>query len=240
MTKRRIYWETIKKKIKEKWKIITATVVPVAFLFAYLASIGAITITGHSGDMVCAGTLDDPCEAYINFTANEDIFIYKTNYDPYGRNTPVEFGDGINEWHIYRSWGNGWREIDLTEGCSGSWCGCYWCRENQRAEYSYVFRKSKDYQIKIVGYKTDPHKDVKWGFTDELDPIWYGVKETGKWVSPSDWLYVRYNEKLGQIETAYGNFTLTSKGIEMRKNGKLLGTLSAGKLGETKKLLKLM
>jgi len=60
-------------------------------------------------------------------------------------------------------------------------------------------------------------------------------KETGKWVSPSDWLYVRYNEKLEQIETAYGNFTLTSKGIEMRKNGKLLGTLSAGKLGETKK-----
>ena len=51
-----------------------------------------ITITGHSGDQVCPGVLDeicmkninDPCQcgaccAFINFTANKDIYIYPMN-----------------------------------------------------------------------------------------------------------------------------------------------------------------
>ena len=77
--------------------------------FVYLSLIGAITITGYSEDIVCAGTLEDPCYAYVNFTANEDIFLYPLDYDPWGRNSTFEFDPGVKNWTMARSWGTGWR-----------------------------------------------------------------------------------------------------------------------------------
>jgi len=176
---RRIYWQTIIKFLKEHklWSVGTGTLV--GALFLYLVLTGGITVTGHSGDMVCAGTELDPCYAVINFTANEDIFLYKTNYDPWGRNSTFDFSPAIKSWKLQRSWGSGWRDINLQEGCTGSWCGCYWCRANNTAEYSYVFRKGRNYTIRIVGYKHSPYDDVKWtafeGIKGELDPVWLGL-----------------------------------------------------------------
>ncbi len=69
---KRIYFETVK-----KWLIGAGITVGtlIGGLFIYLAFLGVIEITGFSGDQVCAGTIEDPCYAYINLTAKEDIFI---------------------------------------------------------------------------------------------------------------------------------------------------------------------
>ena len=98
---KRIYWETVK-----KWLLRLVIPVSIAFpgILLYLTSMGAITITGYSGDQVCAGTLADPCYAYINLTAHEDIFIYPLEYDPWGRDTPFDFFPGVKSWVLQRSW----------------------------------------------------------------------------------------------------------------------------------------
>ena len=71
---KRIYFETAKKKALKFG--IPGGIAGFALIFWYLTLIGAITVTGFTGDTICAGTLEDPCVAEINFTANEDIFLY--------------------------------------------------------------------------------------------------------------------------------------------------------------------
>ena len=140
-----------------------------SLLFIYLVSINAINVTGISNDSVCAGTTDDPCIGYVNFTANTDVFIYPMDLErTFGTNVSLE------DAKLYRSWGSGWREIDTDNGCTGSWCGCYWCTKSNTAEFSYAFRKGRSYELKIVALKDNPFDDVKWGF-GPVDPVWYGV-----------------------------------------------------------------
>ncbi len=167
---KRIYWQTILKKALAIG--IPVGVTGFALLFIYLNSLGVIEITGHSGDSICEGTELDPCYAYINFTAKEDIFIYPTNYDPWGRDTPFETDKGLKSWKIYRSWGTSWREIKLNETCKYTWCGAP--PNSPDNKYAFAFRKDRDYQIRIIAYKNNPSEDIKWGFTDELDPTWFG------------------------------------------------------------------
>jgi len=149
-----------------KWMEAIAIVgIPLMFLFTYLATIGAITITGHSGDMVCSGTPEDPCYAYVNFTANIDIFIYPNQSWYFSTNPPVK------EVILQRKWGDGWRTINLSKPCNGRWCGCYWCDKYHTAKYSYVFRAGRQYQIRFVGYKFHEWDNIKWSF-DKVDPWW--------------------------------------------------------------------
>ncbi|MFH1482241.1 MAG: carboxypeptidase-like regulatory domain-containing protein, partial [Patescibacteria group bacterium] len=124
-------------------------------------------------DSVCAGTIEDPCYAYINFTANEDIFIYPTNYDPWGRNTPFEFDSNLKDWKLQRSWGTGWRDLPLDTACTGTWCGLSSSKDTRK--FSVAFRKGKEYQIRIIAYKNTPADTVKWSAFDEIDPVWMGV-----------------------------------------------------------------
>ena len=121
--------------------------------------------------MVCAGTPEDPCYAYLNFTANTDIYIYPSLNNSWLFSTDKK----LKLLKIERKWGDGWREIKLNESCNGRWCGCYWCDKNHKAKYSYVFRKGRTYVIRFVGFKYNPHEDVKWSFGDRIDPYWYGL-----------------------------------------------------------------
>jgi len=167
----KIYSESIK-----KWAIaggISGTGL-IGLYFLYLSMIGAITITGYSGDTVCAGTIEDPCYGYINFTANEDIFIYPTDYDPWGRNTPFEFDPNLKDWKLQRSWGTGWRTLPLNQPCTGTWCGLSSSKDTR--VFSVAFRKGNNYQIRIVAYKNTPADTIKWSaFDGEIDPVWKGI-----------------------------------------------------------------
>jgi len=179
---KRIYWESVK-----KWAIrtgIPAGIAGFSLLIYYLVFIEAIIINGASGDLTCAGTIEDPCLAFVNFTANEDIFLYPLDYDPWGRNTPFETDKELESWKIYRSWNyypydeingpNDWREIKLNETCKGTWCGGkYGTTDNK---YSFAFREGRDYIIKIEAFKKDPTETIKWSF-GPLDPVWSSYGE---------------------------------------------------------------
>lgn len=181
---------------------------PIIFLFAYLASIGAITVTGHSGDIYCAGTLQDPCYAYINFTANTDIFIYPDEDWYFSTDRPVK---GIR---LLRSWGAGWREINLTKGCTGSWCGCYWCTKSNTAKFSYVFRNNTAYQIVIVGYKHNPYDTIKWSF-GSVDPYWYPNESAPVRTLVEDWEEGSINSSFWETfssDATYGRIQVTGTG----------------------------
>jgi len=169
---KRIYTETVKKWAKG---IGISGGSVIGLIFTYLFFIGAISNVTYSGDMVCAGTIEDPCYAYINFTAEEDIFIYPTNYDPWGRDTLFNFDPGIKSWKLERSWGAGWRNIPINTTCTGTWCGA---KDNKGCAYSIAFREGRDYKIRIVAYKESPYDEIKWGAfsgVDEIDHFWYGI-----------------------------------------------------------------
>ncbi|MGV9141445.1 MAG: hypothetical protein ACOC1X_00745, partial [Promethearchaeota archaeon] len=179
----RLYWESVKKWIKENKKYLGGAGTLAVATFLFLSLSGSISITGIAGSEQCAGTHDDSCYAYINFTANEDVFLYKTDYDPWGRNISlVNFSNKLKDWKIQRSWGDGWRDINLKEGCTGSWCGCDWCRANNTAEFSYAFRENRSYEIRIVAYKENSSDDVKWNLFntygtsgEETNGVWKGI-----------------------------------------------------------------
>ena len=148
---RKIYWATVWKWItKNKIAVGSGTGLTIIGLFLYLSTIGAITIHGVSDDVVCAGTEEDPCYAYINFTANEDIYIYPLAHDPWGRATPFQFDKEIKDFKLQRSWGKSWRTMDLTKPWS------------KVVKYAVKFKKGQTYEIRIRVLKESPLQDVKW------------------------------------------------------------------------------
>jgi len=202
MTKK-VHWQTMMKKALAVG--IPVGIAGFALLFWYLSSIGAITIIGYSGDSICEGTINDTCYAYINFTANEDIFLYPMDYDPWGRSTPFEVDSELREWKMYRSWGDGWREIKLNETCTGTWCGA---PNSNGVAYSFVFRKGKDYQIKIEALKLK-NEDIKWSF-GPIDPEWKSVSNNGKYnktINKVD-VYDKVNSK------KVADVSLTTEGLD--------------------------
>lgn len=163
---KRIYYRRVVKWMSDN-KIIG---IPASLgLIGFLIYLNAITVLSYSGDMQCAGTVEDPCLALIKFEANNDIFIYPDESWGISTDRPIK------EVTLYRSWGTGWREIDLTKTCTGTWCGGK--RGATSNAYSFVFRAGKTYKIKYEALKYDPFEDIKW-WIDELgvpDPIWVGA-----------------------------------------------------------------
>lgn len=148
-----------------------ATAVPLMLvLFWFLASLGSIDVTGHSEDIICAGTELDPCFAYINFTANEDIFLYPSENWTGG----LLVDKPVKSIQMYRSWGKGWREINLTTNCKWTWCGAP--DNSGRTVYSYAIREGRDYEFRFKLLKNHPDDNIKWTWAT-VDPIFYGLNK---------------------------------------------------------------
>jgi len=171
---KRIYLESAK-----KWAIKAGipAVGSIFLIFMYINSLGIIDSVQYSGDTICAGTLDDPCYAYLNLSFKEDVFIYPVEGvpDPWGRDTLFNFDPNVKSWKLERSWGKGWREIPLDKTCTGTWCGA---KDSSGCKYSIAFREGRNYQLRITGYKKSPYDIIKWGAfsgVDEIDPSWFGI-----------------------------------------------------------------
>jgi len=126
-------------------------------IFYYLVLMGAIQVTGYSGDMECAGSETEPCYAYINFTALKDVYIYPNESWMFSTNPSVK------KIVLQRRWGNYWRTINLSKPWS------------KRVKYAVKFSMGQSYQIRFVGYRQHPFGDIKWSFGD-IDPVWKGVQ----------------------------------------------------------------
>ena len=150
-TYRRVKYERVKQWAKKGALVAVPTL---SLLFLFLVSLDAIAITGYSGDQICAGTPDDSCYAYINFTAKTDVYIYPNESWYFYTDVPIK------NIKIQRSWGTTWRTIDLTKPWSS------------KVKYAVKFRKGIDYRIRFVAEKYSPYDSIKWGFTDSVDPTW--------------------------------------------------------------------
>ena len=214
---KRIYEQTM-----FKWALgagIPSGIAGFTLLFLYLSTLGLIDVTSYSGDSTCAGTIEDPCLAFIEFTAMEDIFIYPTGYDPWGRRTLFFTDEGLESWKIYRSWGSIWREIKLNETCKGTWCG----GAGNKNLYSFAFREGREYTIKIEALKKDPTQTIKWGF-GPVDPFWYGVPSTIIEIEPTTFLYYDFEQSNGTSvpDVTTRNNDAISVGANITTEGKFL------------------
>ncbi len=212
---RRIYSESVK-----KWALVSGiSGVSIIFLiFAFMINQDMIEVHYVSGDMDCPNLENPLCYAIINFTANEDIFIYPVEYDPWGRDTPFDFDPAVKDWKLQRSWGKGWRNIPLDKICTGNWCGL--SNKDDTRKFSVVFREGRNYSIRIVGYKYNPSDVIKWSLNPE-----------GYWLSPEEENNCRLISEPSALSSAKINdvselnsFTL-SKGISFTevKNRKIIG-----------------
>jgi len=165
---KRIYADTVKKKALLSG--ITASGIIFLYIW-YTVNIGVMVITDYRFSEQCAGTTEDPCWAEYDFYVNEDVFWYPVEHSPWGRATPFNFSQELQSWSLQRSWGSGWRNIPLDRACTGTWCGAP--DSSGDVEYSVVWRKGKNYTIRVLGYKKDFTEDIDVSFNPKV--TWTGV-----------------------------------------------------------------
>lgn len=229
MSYKRVYDTKVK-----KFLIASGVSIPLIFgIFFYLQAAEAIAITGFSGNVTCSGTIEDPCYAYINFTALKDIYIYPTTETTW----QISTNKPMKEIIMQRSWGAGWRTIDLSK----TW--------NKDVKYAIKFSAGQDYQLRFIGYKEDAFEDVKWSF-GEIDPVWGGVGKyklmreeiAGRSYTPNCLtechlvvnfsLYNNFNLKKSdftkKIKNQVGNFEILDWGFDYLRNVTYIDTIENG------------
>ncbi|MHA1286157.1 MAG: hypothetical protein ACTSPB_02015, partial [Candidatus Thorarchaeota archaeon] len=119
-------------------------------LLVLLLQQGVIVTT--TGDIICEGTIENPCVSYIYITPNE--------YDiHFARNIDVKMYFDVDGTHadLYMMRGASWIPLDLRGVEIG---------------------RGETFVIKILGYKPSPHTTVKWGVLVgdvDVDPYWFGT-----------------------------------------------------------------
>lgn len=149
----------------KKWMVGAGITGTILFgLFIYLVVLGDINIIGYSGNVICAGTEEDPCYAYLNFTLNKDyIYLYPGDWERDGIFNTDKPLDALFLEVRDKRYKSGWRRINLSVN-------------KPKYKYAYRFYKTKGlWEIRFVAYKKNAFEDVKWSFTEKVDPIFQGV-----------------------------------------------------------------
>ena len=107
-------------------------------ILAYLQFAGVIEVHSYTHDIPCMGTLSNPCEAYINFTAKEDINVS-------GTTNPFAFSSEVKQSDTYLLVNGEWKKIDFKK--------------------SLKLYKNTNYLLKLVVLKNHPADNVVWSMT---------------------------------------------------------------------------
>jgi len=137
-------------------------------LFMILTAIG-LQIVDTTGDITCAGTIDDPCVSYFEVRNPTARSIYIYNYDE----VQLNFSPDIKGYNLYVLYYGKWHYTNFTmETRLGN--------IPKDRKYSFVFPRYSIKKFKLVGYKHNPEDSVKWSIGTsgaELDPLWKGIKD---------------------------------------------------------------
>lgn len=167
---KRVYWESLKKWAREnpgKAGTSSGGVLLAGVLIAFLVASGSIDILGFTGNVYCAGQSwgeDDPCIAEVNMTLLDDVFVYQTDYDPYGRNTVFSFEPAVRDFRIGRDWGDGIRWYRLDEPCKGTWCGASPGTIPTNKSFAFAWRKGTTRTVYVQILKFNEDDTIKWSF----------------------------------------------------------------------------
>ncbi len=137
-------------------------------LFSILTLMG-LQIVDTTGDIICAGTVDDPCVSYFEVRNPTAKSIYIYNYDE----VQLNFSPDIKGYELYVLYYGKWHYTNFTkETRLGN-------IPNDR-KYSFVFPRYSIKKFKLVGYKHNPEDNIKWSVgtnNAELDPLWKGIEK---------------------------------------------------------------
>lgn len=177
---KRITYTSIVNWIKNN-KTISSLLIGVPSLlvmFSMLISFGIITVEDYNSNIHCGGEVECYLEL-INTCFKDDVFLYLNKSEAMHMidSTPT---DVIEDIRLYRSWGSGWRRINLEQGCTGTWCGKPKSDTRDYATYSYAFREDKCYDLRIEIDKPI-NSTVKWSinpkgeFSELEDDLYIGT-----------------------------------------------------------------
>jgi len=189
VSKRIVWFKTIK-----NWIIGGGAVgvITVFALFSLLAERGDIDILDYSGDIDCWGydangndkfwrtgeyvrDKRETCLAWIRFKANVDVFI-----QPISEKEQIwafETEPNVKSIRMYKGRltdnTKGMIYVNLSKSCTGTWCGL--SNKEDKRKFVIAFRKGREYKIYFEVEKYNPRDNIKWSFTNEVDPEFLAV-----------------------------------------------------------------
>jgi len=169
-----------------QYKRVYITAGGIASLVALLLILqsAGLVINDLSGDIKCAGTIDDPCISYFNIKnpTAKSVYIYNKE------GITLDFNPDIKEYQLYVKYYGKWVPMDFTMETRLP-------NVPEDRLYTFVFPRYSTKEFKLEGYKNNPTDVIKWGVGNEmayLDPIWNSVNQItyfGKRAKVSDGNY---------------------------------------------------
>ncbi len=177
--------------MKRRWlKIragVAAAVTTIVGFFVLLSSLYGFTIIDLTGDIVCAGTYENPCISEFE-VRNPNAYVV----DVYSKDqVKLDFSPDVKDWALFvpdgRCSATGKCACDMQDGSRlgfEDWrCVDFTNKTKPRKDKVYNFRfpaYSRTHFL-LAGIKNDPSDEIKWTFgtnEEELDPIWNGVSSS--------------------------------------------------------------
>ena len=128
-----------------------------------------------SGDIVCAGTFEEPCEASYNITLTNPLL--KAFYIRNNEAIDLVFIPDVKTSYSCKKDGRfrSAKRVDReVYPCGIGWRNFTW-KDPLTSRYKYIekFNRNKKHEYKLVVFKNDPSDEIKWGGKitgEEFDP----------------------------------------------------------------------